>query len=56
MLQPSADMVYPLDTGKEADAAVVARLREVLGDTFAERVAADSAWAREILGMTSNSL
>ncbi|RDB14638.1 Transcription initiation factor TFIID subunit 6 [Hypsizygus marmoreus] len=55
VLRPAADMVYPLDMANEADAAVAERLREVLGDSFARAIAADAAWAREILGMTSES-
>ncbi|KAF5377930.1 hypothetical protein D9615_006712 [Tricholomella constricta] len=55
VLQPTSDMVYSLDMAKPADAAVVAQLREVLGDLFAERVAADAAWAREMLGMSGSA-
>ncbi|KAG5643335.1 hypothetical protein DXG03_001054 [Asterophora parasitica] len=55
VLQPTSDMVYSLDTSSPADVAVIAQLREVLGDLFAERVAADAAWAREILGMSESA-
>jgi transcription initiation factor TFIID subunit 6 len=44
-----------LNPNNEADAAVINQLREVLGDVFAERVAGDAAWAREVLGITNNS-
>jgi len=53
VLRPSSDMVYPLDMTNDDDVKVVVRLRELLGDTFAEQVCADAAWAREVLGRTS---
>lgn len=48
-------MADALDTTKPADAAVAERLREVLGDVFAGRVAGDAVWAREVLGISSGS-
>lgn len=44
-------MTDSLDTSTEADAAAASRLKEVLGDFFAEQVAGDAAWARAILGV-----
>lgn len=44
-------MADSLDTTNEADAAVVVRLREVLGGLFADKVAQDADWAREVVGM-----
>ncbi|KAG5634253.1 hypothetical protein H0H81_002696 [Sphagnurus paluster] len=54
VLQPTSDMVYPLDATNPVDAAVIAQLREVLGDIFAQRVAHDAAWARELLGTSTS--
>jgi transcription initiation factor TFIID subunit 6 len=48
-------MADALDTANPADAAIAERLREVLGDLFAGRVASDAAWAREVLGLPSGS-
>ena len=48
-------MADALDTAKPADAAIAQRLREVLGDLFAGRVADDAAWAREVLGISTGS-
>lgn len=57
VLKPTndTDMSDSLDTAKPADAAIAQRLREVLGDLFAGRVAGDAAWAREVLGISSGS-
>ena len=57
VLKPTndTDMSDALDTAKPADAAIAQRLREVLGDLFAGRVADDAAWAREVLGISSGS-
>ncbi|KIL66785.1 hypothetical protein M378DRAFT_74702 [Amanita muscaria Koide BX008] len=57
VLKPTTDtdMADALDTAKPADVAVAERLREVLGDLFAGRVAGDAAWAREVLGISSAS-
>ncbi|PCH39838.1 TAF-domain-containing protein [Wolfiporia cocos MD-104 SS10] len=49
VLHPSSMAPVPLDEADEQDAAVVRQLKEVLGDFFAEKLMADSAWARAIL-------
>lgn len=54
VLQPTSDMNDSLDLSKEADAAVLAQLNEVLGGFFAEKVSVDAAWARGILGISSS--
>ncbi len=43
-----------LDPSKVADAAIITNLNETLGHLFGSAVAADSAWAREILGVSSS--
>lgn len=48
-------MTDALDTAKPADVAIAQRLHEVLGDLFAQRVADDAAWAREVLGISTGS-
>ncbi|KAF8998570.1 TATA box binding protein associated factor-domain-containing protein [Cyathus striatus] len=55
VLQPPSDMSDSLDSENEADAEVANRLRDVLGDFFANRVAVDATWAREVLGISSSS-
>ena len=45
---PSAQPV-PLDSANEADAAVIQRLKETMGDFVAEKLWGDSAWARAVL-------
>ncbi|KAG6910984.1 hypothetical protein DXG01_006038 [Tephrocybe rancida] len=52
VLQPTSDMVIALDPSNQLDAEVLAQLRELLGDLFAQRVAENAAWARKILGMS----
>ncbi|KAG6817883.1 hypothetical protein H0H87_001715 [Tephrocybe sp. NHM501043] len=52
VLQPTSDMVISLDPNNQLDAEVLAQLRELLGDTFAMRVAENAAWARKLLGMS----
>ena len=54
MLQPTSDMNDSLDLSKEADAAVLTQLNEVLGEFFAAKVAVDAAWARGILGISNS--
>jgi len=44
----------PLDPGNGSDAEVIRKLRENLGDFFAERMVYDSAWARGVLGEPSS--
>ena len=44
-----------LDPSKVADAALITNLNETLGNFFGSAVAADSAWAREILGLGVSS-
>lgn len=52
MLHAPSDMADSLDSSKEGDAAVLARLKEQLGDFFAQKVAGDAAWARGILDVS----
>ena len=54
VLQPASDMNDSLDLSKEADAAVLTQLNEVLGEFFAEKVSTDAAWARGILGILNS--
>ncbi|KAG6861554.1 hypothetical protein C0995_014850 [Termitomyces sp. Mi166 len=59
VLQPgTSDMVIALEPTNHLDAEVLAQLRELLGDLFAQKVAEDATWARTILGMSrsNNSL
>ncbi|THH10058.1 hypothetical protein EW146_g8490 [Bondarzewia mesenterica] len=49
-LQPPSDRPVPLDSSNEADAAVLVRMKEELGEFFAERLNDDAVWARAILG------
>ncbi|ESK91391.1 transcription initiation factor tfiid complex 60 kda subunit [Moniliophthora roreri MCA 2997] len=44
-------MAESLDPSNPADREIAERLRELLGDYFAEKVFGDSNWARAILGM-----
>lgn len=47
ILQPPSDgMTESLDTSSP----IYTRLRELLGEYFAERVAVDAAWAQELIG------
>jgi len=48
-LHPPSDRPFPLDASVEADQAVIARLGEVMGDFFANRLMVDSAWAKGVL-------
>ncbi|KAJ2916994.1 hypothetical protein MD484_g3413, partial [Candolleomyces efflorescens] len=52
VLRPAAsDMTDALDGENPADAAVIRKLVDQVGELFASRIAADSAWAREIVGI-----
>jgi hypothetical protein len=44
-------MTDALDAENPADAAVIRKLVDQVGELFASRIAADSAWAREIVGI-----
>jgi transcription initiation factor TFIID subunit 6 len=44
-------MAESLDPSNPTDREVAERLRELLGDFFAEKVFGDSNWARAILGV-----
>ncbi|KAH6911565.1 transcription initiation factor TFIID complex 60 kDa subunit [Coprinopsis sp. MPI-PUGE-AT-0042] len=48
VLQPPSEMSDSLDQSKPADAAVMNKLVDLLGNFFASQVANDAAWAREI--------
>ncbi|KAG5352412.1 Transcription initiation factor TFIID subunit 6 [Termitomyces sp. J132] len=52
VLQPTSDMVIALEPSNPLDAEVLAQLKELLGELFAQRVAENAAWARTILGMS----
>lgn len=52
MLQPITEMSDSLNLSNEEDAAIARRLQEAIGDQFAERVAVDRVWAREVLGIS----
>ena len=54
VLQPASDMNDSLDLSKEADAAVLTQLNEVLGEFFAQKVSTDAAWSRGILGILNS--
>jgi len=49
VLHPSSEHPVPLDLGDPDDAQTAERLREILGDFFAERLVGDAAWARGVL-------
>jgi len=55
VLQPLSDMSDSLDPSREADANILVKLNEVLGEFFASNVSLDAAWAREILGLSNSS-
>ncbi|TEB40014.1 transcription initiation factor TFIID complex 60 kDa subunit [Coprinellus micaceus] len=48
---PPSDMTDALDHSNPADAAVISKLIDLVGEYFAARIANDSAWARELVGM-----
>ena len=50
VLHPPSDMVESLDLSRPGDSDTYTRLEELLGPTFAGQIAADAAWAREIVG------
>jgi transcription initiation factor TFIID subunit 6 len=49
VLHPPSEHPVPLDLGHADDAQIAERLREILGDFFAERLVGDAAWARGVL-------
>ena len=49
VLHPPSEHPVPLDPDNPDDAQVAERLREVLGDFFAERLVGDASWARGVL-------
>ncbi|KAJ7578180.1 transcription initiation factor TFIID complex 60 kDa subunit [Mycena floridula] len=55
VLKPWSAMVENLDESNPADAEVLVRLRDVLGDFFADRLTGDAAWARAVLGIPDPS-
>ncbi|KAF8648479.1 hypothetical protein AX16_006260 [Volvariella volvacea WC 439] len=57
LLQPASDMHDSLDNSKPEEAAVSAKLKELVGDVFAGRIAQDANWAKAIVegsGSTSS--
>lgn len=44
-------MMVPLEEGNEEDGELGGRLREAVGEYFAERVWGDKVWVKAILGM-----
>jgi len=57
VLRPPSDMTDGLDLSDPADVDVATRLRDVLGDFFADKLIAmgDAAWARAVLNDHSSS-
>lgn len=49
VLHPPSERPVPLNPGDPNDARIAGRLREILGDFFAERLMGDAAWARGVL-------
>lgn len=49
VLHPPSERPVPLDLGDPDDLRIAERLREILGDFFAERLMGDAAWARAVL-------
>ncbi|KAH8990945.1 TATA box binding protein associated factor-domain-containing protein [Lactarius hatsudake] len=49
VLHPPSEHPVPLVPGNPDDAQTAERLREVLGDFFAERLMSDASWARGVL-------
>ncbi|KAI0265307.1 TATA box binding protein associated factor-domain-containing protein [Gloeopeniophorella convolvens] len=49
VLHPPSENPIPLDPMSTDDAQVVERLRDTLGDFFAERLVSDAVWARGVL-------
>jgi hypothetical protein len=49
VLHPPSERPVPLDLGDPDDLRIAERLRETLGDFFAERLMDDAAWARGVL-------
>ncbi|KAN0114356.1 TATA box binding protein associated factor (TAF) domain containing protein [Russula decolorans] len=49
VLHPPSERPVPLDLGEPDDSRIAERLREILGDFFAERLMGDAAWARGVL-------
>ncbi|KAF8887111.1 TATA box binding protein associated factor-domain-containing protein [Infundibulicybe gibba] len=52
ILHPPSDMADALDMSKPEDVATSTRLRELVGDFFAEKLSGDAEWARGIIGTT----
>ncbi|KJA14489.1 hypothetical protein HYPSUDRAFT_72559 [Hypholoma sublateritium FD-334 SS-4] len=50
VLHPPSDMVESLDLSRSSDSDTYAHLEDLLGQFFAEQIASDAAWAREIVG------
>lgn len=48
-------MVDALDISNEADNELANRLRDVLGDLFAEKLIMDAAWSRAVLNGMSDA-
>ncbi|KAG7445571.1 TAF-domain-containing protein [Guyanagaster necrorhizus] len=55
VLHPRSDMADTLDMTQEEDVALRSKLREALGDFFAERISGDAAWSRGILGASNGT-
>jgi len=49
VLHPPSERPVPLNLGDADDARIAERLRDSLGDFFAERLMGDAAWARGVL-------
>ncbi|KAN0139431.1 TATA box binding protein associated factor (TAF) domain containing protein [Lactarius tabidus] len=49
VLHPPSEHPVPLDPGNPDDVQIAERLRELLGEFFAERLVTDASWARGVL-------
>jgi len=45
------DMTDSLNTSNPADSAILAKLLDLVGEQFATKIATDSSWAREVVGI-----
>ncbi len=54
VLYPPSDMPESLELSRESDIIFSQKLRDVLGDFFANKLSGDAGWARGVLGVQSN--
>ncbi|KAF9046804.1 TAF-domain-containing protein [Hymenopellis radicata] len=55
VLYPPSDMPESLELSRESDIIFSQKLRDVLGDFFANKLSGDAGWARGVIGIHSNS-